>query len=53
MVSFTPTEDQQLLIDTINRYAINDVRKVAHEADEDSTPPLQVLETGWQKGLIP
>jgi acyl-CoA dehydrogenase len=53
MVSFTPTEDQQLLIDTINRYAINDVRKVAHEADEDSTPPLNVVKTGWQIGLVP
>ena len=39
MVSFTPTEDQQLLVSTINRYAQNDVRKVAHEADEASTPP--------------
>lgn len=53
MVSFTPTEDQQLLISTINRYAINDVRKVAHEADEGSTPPMDVVNTGWQIGLIP
>lgn len=53
MVSFTPTEDQQLLIDTINRYAINDVRTVAHEADEASAPPLNVVKTGWQMGLVP
>ncbi len=53
MVSFTPTEDQQLLISTINRYAVNDVRKVAHEADEGSTPPMDVVNTGWQIGLIP
>ena len=53
MVSFTPTEDQQLLIDTINRYANNDVRPVAHEADEASEPPLAVVETGWQLGLVP
>ncbi|MEO8610040.1 MAG: acyl-CoA dehydrogenase family protein [Chloroflexota bacterium] len=53
MVSFTPTEEQQLLIDTIRRYALNDVRKVAHEADEDSTPPLNVVKTGWQIGLVP
>ncbi len=53
MVSFTPTEDQQLLISTINRYAINDVRKVAHEADEGSTPPMNVVNTGWQIGLVP
>jgi alkylation response protein AidB-like acyl-CoA dehydrogenase len=53
MVSFTLTEDQQLLIDTINRYAVNDVRKVAHEADENSAPPLNVVKTGWQLGLVP
>lgn len=53
MVSFTPTEDQQLLLATINRYAVNDVRKVAHEADEASEPPASVVKTGWQIGLIP
>ncbi len=53
MVSFTPTEDQQLLVSTINRYAMNDVRKIAHEADESSTPPEDVVSTGWEIGLIP
>ncbi|MCA0455573.1 MAG: acyl-CoA dehydrogenase family protein [Chloroflexi bacterium] len=53
MVSFTSTEDQQLLISTINRYAVNDVRKVAHEADEASTPASDVVDTGWQIGLVP
>lgn len=53
MVSFTPTEDQQLLIDTIRRYALKEVRPIAHEADEASEPPLNVILTGWQLGLIP
>lgn len=53
MVSFTPTEDQQLLADTIKRYAANDIRKVTHEADEASEPPVSVVKTGWQLGLIP
>jgi alkylation response protein AidB-like acyl-CoA dehydrogenase len=53
MVSFTPTEDQQLLIDTIRRYALNDMRKVAHDADEASQPPLDVVKTGRQLGLVP
>jgi alkylation response protein AidB-like acyl-CoA dehydrogenase len=53
MISFTPTEDQQLLIDTINRYAKNDVRPVAHDADEDSKPPMSVVQTGWEIGLVP
>lgn len=53
MVSFTPTEDQQLLVETINRYATNDVRAVAHEADEASEPPTEVIKKGWQIGLVP
>jgi acyl-CoA dehydrogenase len=53
MVSFTPTEDQQLLIDTIRRYALNDIRPVAHEADETSQPARDVVNTGWQIGLVP
>ena len=53
MVTLTPTEDQQLLIETINRYANNDVRPIAHEHDENSTPPLDTIKRGWQIGLVP
>lgn len=53
MVSFTPTEEQQLLLDTIRRYAANDMRGAAHEADEAGEPALDVIRTGWQIGLIP
>jgi alkylation response protein AidB-like acyl-CoA dehydrogenase len=53
MLSFSPTEDQQLLIETINRYAKNDMRTAAHDADEDSKPPLDVVQKGWQIGLLP
>lgn len=53
MVSFTPTEDQQLLIDTINRFATTDIRKLAHEHDEKSEPDLDAIRKGWQIGLIP
>jgi acyl-CoA dehydrogenase len=53
MVSFTPTEEQQLLIDTINRYAVKDMRGAAHEADEASEPALDVVKTGWGLGLVP
>ena len=53
MVSFTPTEDQQLLIDTIRRYAEKDIRPTAHEHDEASEPNPAALEIGWQMGLVP
>lgn len=53
MVSFTPTEDQQQLIDIIRRYSLNDVRPVAHDADEGGGFPQNVIDTGWQIGLVP
>ncbi|MBE0689741.1 MAG: acyl-CoA dehydrogenase family protein, partial [Anaerolineae bacterium] len=53
MVSFSPTEEQKMLIDAIHRYAESDVRKVAHEADEASQIPQSVIDTGWEIGLIP
>ncbi|NWG18111.1 MAG: acyl-CoA dehydrogenase family protein [Chloroflexi bacterium] len=53
MVSFTPTEEQQLLLDTIRRYAVNDVRAVAHDADEAGQVPPEVIRAGWQIGLVP
>jgi acyl-CoA dehydrogenase len=53
MVSFTPTDDQQALIDTIRRYALNDVRPIAHEADENDQLPENVIRKGWELGLIP
>ncbi len=53
MVSFTLTEDQQALTETLRRYAVNDVRPVAHDADEDSKLPQAVVQKGWELGLIP
>src|SRR5512142_1240584 len=53
MLSFTPTEEQHMLIDTISRYAANDVQKAAHEADEASELPAEVVRKGWEIGLLP
>jgi alkylation response protein AidB-like acyl-CoA dehydrogenase len=53
MLSFTPTEDQQALAETIHRYAINDVRPAAHEADETKTLPERLVAKAWELGLVP
>jgi acyl-CoA dehydrogenase len=53
MVSFTPTEEQQLLIDTIRKYSEKTVRPTAHDADESRTIAPNVLAQGWQLGLVP
>ncbi|MBI1256351.1 MAG: acyl-CoA dehydrogenase [Chloroflexi bacterium] len=52
MVAFTPTEEQQQLIDTIRRFAINDIQPMAHEADENERIPAAIIKTGWDIGLV-
>ncbi len=53
MISLTPTEEQQMLVDTVRRYANNDVRPGAHDADESGAFPDAVIQRGWEIGLLP
>lgn len=53
MLSFYPSEEQQMLVDAIAKYAANDVRKVAHESDEASQLPADVVRKGWEIGILP
>ena len=34
MYGFEPNEEQKMLVDSVRRYALNDLRQAAHEADE-------------------
>jgi acyl-CoA dehydrogenase len=53
MISFTPTDEQQLIIETVRRYAIERLRPAAHEADEGRTTPPDLIRKGWDLGLLP
>ncbi len=53
MISFTPTEEQQMLIEAVRRYSTDAVRPVAHDADESGAFPESVLSTGWEIGILP
>lgn len=52
MYSFDPTEEQQMLIDAVSKYAMNDLRPAAHEAEESRALPKKVLSRGWELGLL-
>jgi acyl-CoA dehydrogenase len=52
MYSFEPTEEQRMLIETINRYANSDLRKQAHEADEEGRFTPGLIEKGWELGVL-
>lgn len=52
MYSFDPTEEQQMLIDAIQRYAANDLRPKMRDADEENQLPQKLIEKGWELGLL-
>lgn len=53
MIDFTPTEEQNMLVEAVHRYAETDVRKIAHDADEEGAISEAVIRKGWDLGLLP
>ncbi len=52
MLSFTPSQEQTMLIDGIRDFAVNEMRKAAHEADETRDLPSDLVRKGWGFGLL-
>jgi len=50
--SFDPTEEQQMLMDTVKKYAADDLRPSAREAEENNELPTQLIRKGWELGLL-
>ncbi len=52
MYSFQPSEEQQMLVDAIKRYAVDDLRAAARDADEEGQLPPELIEKGWELGYL-
>lgn len=52
MLGFQPDEEQQMLVEAVHRYAANDLRPAAHEADESGELPSELVAKGWELGLL-
>jgi acyl-CoA dehydrogenase len=52
MYSFEPSEEQQMLVDAIKRYASTDLRPKARDADEEKHLPENLIEKGWELGYL-
>ncbi len=52
MYSFQPSEEQQMLVDAIKRYAMDDLREAARDADEEGQLPPELIEKGWELGYL-
>lgn len=53
MISFDPTEEQQMIVDAVKRFAEKEIRAVARECDEEGHIPDELVRKGWELGLIP
>ncbi len=52
MVSFQPSEEQQLIRDTVAAFAREQIRPHAQDADETGVAPAEVIQQGWELGLV-
>src|SRR5215213_2423181 len=52
MYSFEPTEEQQMLVEAVRKYASNDLRTAAREAEEGGDLPRNLVGKGWDIGLL-
>src|SRR5215213_1787714 len=52
LYSFEPTEEQQMLVEAVGKYAINDLRTAARDAEEGGELPKKLVGKGWEIGLL-
>lgn len=52
MVNFKPTDEQELIRETMAGFAREVLRPVAREADEKSEVPDTVVQRGWELGIV-
>ncbi len=52
MYSFEPTDEQKMLIEAVNKYAVNDLRPAARDAEENCALPPKLIEKGWELGIL-
>jgi len=52
MISFSPSEEQQMIINTLSEFAVNEMRKLYRECDENGEIPSEIIDNAWEFGLI-
>jgi acyl-CoA dehydrogenase len=52
MISFSPTEEQQMIMGMVREFASDEIRKVYRECDESGDIPDSLVDTAWNMGLV-
>lgn len=53
MYAFDMTSEQKMLVETVHRFAVEELRNVYREAEEAKAAPDDAVRTGWEIGLLP
>ena len=46
-ISFTPTEEQQMIVNTVRQLATDEVREIYRDCEESGEIPDDVVNTAW------
>ena len=52
MYSFEPSQEQQMLVEAVGKYASNDLRTASREAEENCELPKKLVGKGWELGVL-
>ena len=52
MISFELSEEQELIRETLRDFAAAELREIARDCDEQSALPNELLQKGWELGLV-
>jgi len=52
MVSFSPSEEQQMVVNMVKQFATDEMRPIYRECDESGEIPAHVIDTAWELGLV-
>jgi len=51
MISFSPTEEQQMIVTMAKQFANDEMRRIHRQCDEEGTIPEGAIDTAWKMGL--
>jgi alkylation response protein AidB-like acyl-CoA dehydrogenase len=52
MISFTPSEEQQMIVNTIKQFATDEMREIYRDCEESGEIPDDIVNTAWELGLV-
>jgi acyl-CoA dehydrogenase len=52
MISFSPSEEQQMMINLVRKFAVDEMRKIYRQCDERGQIPSDIINTAWEMGFV-